>query len=333
MSADATLEFRHAIREAIIEEMERDETVVFFGEDVAAEQGGVFAVTPGIQERFAAGRVFDTPISELAITGAAFGAAVTGLRPIIEIMFGDFMGLSMDSLVNQSAKYWYLSNEQHSVPLVVRSAVGGGGRFGAIHSQTHATWFQAIAGLKIVFPSSPAEAKGLLKAAIRDDNPVIFLEHKRLYSVKAPAPEPGEVIPLGRARIARRGEDITIVSVGKGVPDALDAAERLAGDHAIDAEVIDLRTLRPLDVDTVLESVTRTNRLLAVEEGPAIGGWASGLLGQVAEHGLHDLDDAWLLTTGELPIPYSPTLEDAFIPGADAIAAAVRERGGVAAAG
>ncbi len=333
MSADATLEFRHAIREAIIEEMERDDTVVFFGEDVAAEQGGVFAVTPGIQERFAPGRVFDTPISELAITGAAFGAAVTGLRPIIEIMFGDFMGLSMDSLVNQSAKYWYLSNEQHSVPLVVRSAVGGGGRFGAIHSQTHATWFQAIAGLKIVFPSSPAEAKGLLKAAIRDDNPVIFLEHKRLYSVKAPAPEPGEVIPLGRARIARRGEDITIVSVGKGVPDALDAAERLAGDHAIDAEVIDLRTLRPLDVDTVLESVTRTNRLLAVEEGPAIGGWASGLLGQVAEHGLHDLDDAWLLTTGELPIPYSPTLEDAFIPGAEAIAAAVRERGGVAAAG
>ena len=189
MSADATLEFRHAIREAIIEEMERDDTVVFFGEDVAAEQGGVFAVTPGIQERFAPGRVFDTPISELAITGAAFGAAVTGLRPIIEIMFGDFMGLSMDSLVNQSAKYWYLSNEQHSVPLVVRSAVGGGGRFGAIHSQTHATWFQAIAGLKIVFPSSPAEAKGLLKAAIRDDNPVIFLEHKRLYSVKAPAPE------------------------------------------------------------------------------------------------------------------------------------------------
>ncbi len=250
MSADATLEFRHAIREAIIEEMERDETVVFFGEDVAAEQGGVFAVTPGIQERFGAGRVFDTPISELAITGAAFGAAVTGLRPIIEIMFGDFMGLSMDSLVNQSAKYWYLSNEQRSVPLVVRSAVGGGGRFGAIHSQTHATWFQAIAGLKIVFPSSPAEAKGLLKGAIRDDNPVIFLEHKRLYSVKALAPEAGEVIPLGRARIARGGKDLTIVSVGKGVPDALEAAERLAGEN-IDAEVIDLRTLRPLDLDAV----------------------------------------------------------------------------------
>jgi acetoin:2,6-dichlorophenolindophenol oxidoreductase subunit beta len=330
VSADGQLEFRHAIREAIIEEMERDESVVFFGEDIAAEQGGVFAVTPGIQERFGPERVFDTPISELAITGAAFGAAVTGLRPIIEIMFGDFMGLSMDSLVNQSAKYWYLSNEQRSAPLVVRSAVGGGGRFGAIHSQTHATWFQGIPGLKIAFPSSPAEAKGLLKAAIRDENPVIFLEHKRLYSVKGSAPaEADAVIPLGRANVARSGTDITLVSVGKGVPDALSAAEQLSEHDGIEAEVIDLRTLRPLDLETVLKSVARTNRLVAVEEGPATGGWASGLLGRVAEHGLHDLDDAWLLTTGELPIPYSPTLEDAFIPDADAIVAAVRERAGI----
>jgi pyruvate/2-oxoglutarate/acetoin dehydrogenase E1 component len=310
---------------------------VFFGEDIAAEQGGVFAVTPGIQERFGAERVFDTPISELAITGAAFGAAVTGLRPIIEIMFGDFMGLAMDSLVNQSAKYWYLSNEPRSVPLVVRSAVGGGGRFGAIHSQTHATWFQGVPGLKIAFPSSPAEAKGLLKAAIRDDNPVIFLEHKRLYSVKAPTHQthPGPehedaVIPLGRAHIARAGTDITIASAGKGVPDALSAAKQLAQQSGVQAEVLDLRTLRPLDLQAVLESVARTNRLLVVEEGPATGGWASGLLGQVAEHGLHDLDDAWLLTTGELPIPYSPTLEDAFIPGPEAITSAVRERAGIA---
>jgi pyruvate/2-oxoglutarate/acetoin dehydrogenase E1 component len=336
VSTEATLEFREAIRQAIIEEMEREESVVFFGEDVAAEQGGVFAVTPGIQDRFGAGRVFDTPISELAITGAAFGAAVTGLRPIIEIMFGDFMGLSMDSLVNQSAKYWYLSNEQRSVPLVVRSAVGGGGRFGAIHSQTHATWFQGVPGLKIVFPSSPAEAKGLLKASIRDDNPVVFLEHKRLYSVKEPVNpglESGEaVIPLGRARIARPGKDLTIATVGKGVSDALAAAVELAREDGIEAEIIDLRTLRPLDLDTVLESVGRTNRLLAVEEGPATGGWAAGLLGLIAEHGLHDLDDAWLQTTGELPIPYSPALEDAFIPDADAIAASVRERAGVGAA-
>ncbi len=325
----AELEFRAAIREAIIEEMERDESVVFFGEDVAAEQGGVFAVTPGVQELFGAERVFDTPISELALSGAAFGAAVGGLRPIIEIMFGDFMGLAMDSLVNQSSKYWYLSNEQRSVPLVVRSAVGAGGRFGAIHSQTHATWFQGVPGLKIVFPSSPAEAKGLLKGAIRDDNPVIFLEHKRLYSVKAPAPAAGEVLPLGKARIARAGTDVTIVSAGKGVPDALEAAEQLAGE-GVNAEIIDLRTLRPVDLDSVLGSVARTNRVLAVEEGPATGGWASGLLGRIAEHGLHDLDDAWLLATDELPIPYSPTLEDAFIPGAGAIASSVRERAGIA---
>jgi len=324
-----TLEFRAAIREAIVEEMERDESVVLFGEDVAAEQGGVFAVTPGIQERFGSARVFDTPISELALSGAAFGAAVAGLRPIIEIMFGDFMGLAMDSLVNQSAKYWYLSNEQRSVPLVVRSAVGGGGRFGAIHSQTHATWFQGIPGLKIAFPSSPAEAKGLLKGAIRDDNPVIFLEHKRLYSVKGEAPAAGdEVLPLGKALVARSGADVTIVSAGKGVADALEAADELAAD-GVRAEVVDLRTLRPLDLDTVLESVARTNRVLAVEEGPRTGGWASGLLGLVAEHGLHDLDDAWLLATDELPIPYSPTLEDAFIPGPAAIAAAVRERAGI----
>jgi pyruvate/2-oxoglutarate/acetoin dehydrogenase E1 component len=244
-------------------------------------------------------------------------------------MFGDFMALAMDSLVNQAAKFWYISGEQGTVPLVVRSAVGAGGRFGAIHSQTHGTWFQGVPGLKIAFPSSPAEAKGLLKGAIRDDNPVVFLEHKRLYSMKGPPPAPNEeVIALGRARIARGGDDLTIVSVGKGVVDALAAADALAGE-GISAEVVDLRTLRPLDLATVLESVARTNRVLAVEEGPRTGGWATGLLGAVAEEGLHDLDDAWILATAETPIPYSPTLEDAFLPGAEAIAQAVRSRLGV----
>jgi acetoin:2,6-dichlorophenolindophenol oxidoreductase subunit beta len=319
----SALEFRTAIRDALAEEIERDPAVVFFGEDVAAA-GGVFKATPGLHERFGDERVFDTPISELALAGAAYGAAVTGLRPVIEVMFGDFMALPMDSLVNQAAKFWYISNEQGTVPLVVRSAVGGGGRFGAIHSQMHGTWFQGIPGLKIVAPSSPAEAKGLLKASIRDDNPVLFLEHKRLYSVKGPEPEE-EVIPLGRARVARDGADLTIASISKGVADALAAADELAG-HGIDAEVVDLRTLRPLDVETVLASVARTNRLLAVEEGPRTGGWASGLLGAVAEGGLHDLDDAWILATGETPIPYSPALEDAFMPSADAIVATVRER-------
>jgi pyruvate/2-oxoglutarate/acetoin dehydrogenase E1 component len=320
------LEFRVAIREAIAEELERDPAVVFFGEDVAAA-GGVFNVTPGLQERFGTDRVFDTPISELALAGAAFGAAVTGLRPIVEVMFGDFMGLAMDSLVNQAAKFWFVSNEQGRVPLVVRSAVGGGGRFGAMHSQIHGTWFQGVPGLKIACPSSPAEAKGLLKAAIRDDNPVIFLEHKRLYSVRGPAPEV-ETIPLGTANVVRAGADVTVVALGKGVPDALAAADALMGE-GIDAEVIDLRCLRPLDTDTILASVARTNRLVAVEEGPRTGGWGAGVLGAVAEHGLHDLDDAWIVATADTPVPYSPTLEDAHIPDAEAIASAVRARLGM----
>jgi pyruvate/2-oxoglutarate/acetoin dehydrogenase E1 component len=323
----AELEFRVAIRDALAEELERDPTVVFFGEDIAAA-GGVFKATPDLYERFGPERVFDTPISELALAGAAFGAAVTGLRPVFEVMFGDFMGLAMDSLVNQAAKFWYISNEQGSVPLVVRSAVGGGGRFGAIHSQIHGTWFQGVPGLKIVCPSTPAEAKGLLKAAIRDDNPVIFLEHKRLYSVKGPAPQDGEVLPLGQARIARPGDDLTIVALGKNVSDALSAAEELAAD-GLSAEVIDLRCLRPLDIDTVLESLSRTQRLLAVEEGPRTGGWATGLLGAITERGLHDLDDAWIIATAETPVPYSPTLEDAFMPDTAAIVAEVRERLGV----
>jgi pyruvate/2-oxoglutarate/acetoin dehydrogenase E1 component len=322
----SSLEFRDAIRDALAEELERDPAVVFFGEDVAAP-GGVFAVTAELFERFGPERVFDTPISELALAGMAYGAAVTGLRPVLEIMFGDFMGLTMDSLVNQSAKFWYISSEQGSVPLVVRSAVGAGGRFGAMHSQTHGTWYQGVPGLKIAFPSSPAEAKGLLKAAIRDDNPVLFLEHKRLYSVKGPPPEQ-EIVPLGRAGVARRGDDLTIVSIGKGVPDALAAAAALV-DDGISAEVIDLRTLRPLDLQTVLESVARTNRLLAVEEGPRTGGWAAGLVGMAAERGLHDLDDAWIIATDETPIPYSPALEDAYVPDAGAILASVRSRAGV----
>jgi pyruvate/2-oxoglutarate/acetoin dehydrogenase E1 component len=322
------LEFRTAIRDALDEEIERDPSVVFFGEDVAAP-GGVFMTTPGLHEKHGQDRVFDTPISELAMAGAAFGAAVTGLRPVIEIMFGDFMGLPMDSLVNQSAKFWYVSNEQASVPLVVRSAVGAGGRFGAMHSQIHGTWFQGIPGIKVVGPSNPGDAKGLLKSAIRDDNPVIFLEHKRLYSIKGPHPTE-ETVPLGKAAVARDGSDVTIVSALRGVRDSLEAAEALAGD-GIDAEVIDLRSLRPLDHETVLESVAKTNRLMLVEEGTRVGGWAGNLLGIVTAEGLDHLDDAWIVATADTPAPYSPTLEDAWLPGAAEIAATVRERLGVAA--
>jgi acetoin:2,6-dichlorophenolindophenol oxidoreductase subunit beta len=318
----ATIEFRTAIRDAIDEELERDETVIFFGEDVA-KPGGVFAVTPGLQERHGPDRVFDTPISELAIAGAAFGAAVNGLRPVIEIMFGDFLPIAMDAIVNQAAKYWYLSQEQASVPLVIRSAVGAGGRFGAIHSQNPASWFMGVPGLKIVAPSTPGDAKALLKAAIRDDNPVLFLEHKRLYSVKGETGE--EVAELGRAAVRRSGADVTLVSAMKPVHDCLEAAERLA-EAGIDAEVIDLRTLRPFDKDTVLASVAQTNRLVVVEEGPRTGGWAGEVLATVAEEALEDLDDAWRIATPDQPIPYSPTLEDAFLPSAETIAAQIRER-------
>jgi acetoin:2,6-dichlorophenolindophenol oxidoreductase subunit beta len=321
------LEFRRAIRDALDEEIDRDPNVIFFGEDVALA-GGVFMTNPGLHEKHGQERVFDTPISELAMAGAAFGAAVTGLRPVIEIMFGDFMALPMDSLVNQAAKYWYVSNEQASVPLVVRSAVGAGGRFGAMHSQIHGTWFQGIPGIKVVGPSSPADAKGLLKSAIRDDNPVIFLEHKRLYSVKGPPPAE-ETVPLGKAAVVREGTDITIVSALRGVRDSLEAAEALA-DDGIDSEVVDLRSLRPLDHETVLESVAKTNRLMLVEEGPRVGGWAANLLGIVTAEALDELDDAWIISSGDIPAPYSPTLEDAWLPAAPEIAAGVRERLGVA---
>ena len=323
------LEFRRAIRDALDEEIQRDPAVIFFGEDVAAP-GGVFMTTPGLHEKHGPDRVFDTPISELALAGAAFGAAVTGMRPVIEIMFGDFMALPMDSLVNQSAKFWYVSNEQASVPLVVRSAVGAGGRFGAMHSQIHATWFQGIPGIKIVGPSNSADAKGLLKAAIRDDNPVIFLEHKRLYSTKGPEPTE-ETVPLGKAAVVREGGDVTVVSALRGVRDALEAADELAGD-GIDVEVIDIRSFRPLDHETVLESVAKTNRVLLVEEGTRVGGWAANLLGVVTAEGLDELDDAWIVSTGDTPAPYSPTLEDAWLPAGAEVAAAVRERLGVAAA-
>lgn len=319
-------ELRVAIRDAIAAEMERDERVLVFGEDVAVA-GGVFKVTEGLYERFGARRVFDTPISELALAGAAFGGAITGVRPVIEIMFGDFMALPMDSLVNQAAKYRYLSGGAATVPLVVRTAVGAGGRFGAIHSQNPGTWLHGIPGLKVVCPATPADGYALLRAAIRDDDPVVVLEHKRLYSLRGPVPD-GDVPVLtasGMARVVRPGADVTIVSVMKGVHDALGAAELLAAD-GIDAEVVDLRALRPLDVDGVIASVSRTHRLLAVEEGPQTGGWAAGLVGAVAAAALDELDDAWIVATPPTPVPFSPPLEDAFLPSAESIAAAVRER-------
>jgi len=317
-----TTTFRSAIRDALDEALADDERVILFGEDVAVA-GGVFATTTGLYDKYGPERVFDTPISELALAGAGFGSAVTGLRPVIEIMFGDFLTLAMDSLVNQTTKYWFLTEEQVSVPLTIRSVVGAGGRFGAIHSQMPVSWFMGVPGLKIVCPSTPADAKALLKASIRDDNPVLFFEHKRLYTLEGDLN--GATAELGKARVAREGRDITIVTAMKGVHDSLEAAEALDRD-GISAEVIDLRTLRPFDADTVRASVEKTNRIAVVEEGPQTGGWAGEVLATVAEQALGHLDDAWRMATPDTPIPYSPPLEDAFLPGADRIATEIRRR-------
>jgi acetoin:2,6-dichlorophenolindophenol oxidoreductase subunit beta len=318
----STVAFRTAIRDALDEELAADDRVILFGEDIAVA-GGVFATTTGLYDTYGAERVFDTPISELALAGAAFGSAVTGLRPVIEIMFGDFLTLAMDSLVNQATKYWFLTQEQVSVPLTIRSVVGAGGRFGAIHSQMPASWFMGVPGLKIVAPSNATDAKALLKASVRDDNPVLFFEHKRLYSLEGEVTD--EVGRLGEAAVVREGTDLTLATAMKSVHDALEAAEALEAD-GISVEVIDLRTLRPFDLETVLASVRKTNRIVVVEEGPLTGGWAGELLASVTEHALGHLDDAWRIATPNTPIPYSPPLEDAFLPGADRIASDVRRR-------
>jgi len=256
----ATVAFRTAIRDALDEELAADERVILFGEDVAVA-GGVFATTTGLYDKYGPERVFDTPISELALAGAAFGSAVTGLRPVLEIMFGDFLTLAMDSLVNQSSKYWFLTQEQVSVPLVIRSVVGAGARFGAIHSQMPISWFMGVPGLKIACPSTPADAKALLKAAIRDDNPVLFFEHKRLYTLEGEVN--GDLGRLGEAAVVREGSDITLVAAMKSVHDSLEAAEALEQDR-VSVEVIDLRTLRPFDLETVLTSVQKTGRIVVV---------------------------------------------------------------------
>jgi pyruvate/2-oxoglutarate/acetoin dehydrogenase E1 component len=323
----ARVDFKRGIWEALDEELERDEDVIFFGEDVAYA-GGVFQATAGLQERHGTERVFDTPISEMALSSAAFGSAATGLRPVFEIMFADFIALAMDSLINQSAKYWYLSNEQKSIPLTVRATVGGGGQFGAIHSQIPIPWLQGVPGLKVVAPATPFDAKGMLKAAIRDDNPVVFFEHKGLYSMKGELGGPDDVVPLGKAAVVREGSDLTVITAMRGVHDALEAAGRLA-ERGIDVEVVDLRSFRPIDAETIVASVERTGRALVVEEGPRTGGWAAEVLAVVTEGALGYLDDAWRLTMPDLPLPYSPPLEKAFLPGPDAITDAILSRAGI----
>jgi pyruvate dehydrogenase E1 component beta subunit len=319
----AELTYREAVARAIAQEMERDPTVCFIGEDVAAA-GGVFKTTEGLFDRFGPDRVRDTPISEQAIIGAAMGAAMNGLRPIAELMFSDFFAVCWDLVANQIAKTRYMTNGQVALPLVIRTANGGGVRFGAQHSQSVESWMMAIPGLKVVVPSTPVDMIGLFAAAVRDPDPVIVVEPKVLYSSKGEVPD-GEILDrLGTARVLRSGEDLTICALGAMVPKALAAAEVLAGD-GVSAEVIDVRSLVPLDVPAILDSVGRTSRLVTVEENPRLCGWGAEVASIVAEEGFFALDGPIVrVTTPHIPLPSADVLEDAAIPSVDRIVEGVR---------
>jgi acetoin:2,6-dichlorophenolindophenol oxidoreductase subunit beta len=317
------LSYREALRERLGEELRRDPTVVVFGEDVAAA-GGIFKVTEGLREEFGPERVRNTPISENVIVGAAIGAAAAGLRPVVEIMFADFLANAFDQLVNHAAKLQYMSGGQLRLPLVSRSAHGGGIGFAAQHSQAATSWLLPFPGIKIVAPSGASDAKYLLQAAIRDPNPVLFLEHKALYGAKETLPADGAPAPLGTPVVRRAGSDLTIVALAGTVPKALAAAELLAAE-GIECEVVDLRGLVPLDESVLVDSVARTGRLLVVEEEPGQGGWANLIVSGLAQRAWSSLREAPQVVSGAIsPVPYSPPLEQAFLPSVDGIAAAAR---------
>jgi pyruvate dehydrogenase E1 component beta subunit len=320
----AELTYREAVTRAIAQELEHDERVYFIGEDVAAA-GGVFKTTEGLQARFGANRVRDTPISEQAIIGAAMGAAMNGLRPIAELMFSDFFAVCWDIIANQIAKARYMTNGQVTLPLVIRTANGGGVRFGSQHSQSVETWAASVPGLKVVVPSTPVDMIGLFAAAVRDDDPVVVLEPKALYPTKGEVPD-GEIVDeLGVARIVRDGEDASICALGAMVPTALAAAQLLAGD-GVEAEVIDVRSLVPLDARSILASVAKTGHLFTVEENPRYAGWGAEVASIVTEEGFYDLDGPVVrITTPHLPLPAADALEDLAIPSPDAVAERVRK--------
>ncbi|HEX9124293.1 MAG TPA: alpha-ketoacid dehydrogenase subunit beta [Actinomycetota bacterium] len=319
----AELTYREAVARGLAQELERDPTVYFIGEDVAAA-GGVFKTTEGLIERFGRNRVRDTPISEQAIIGAVMGAAMNGLRPVAEIMFSDFFAVCWDIVANQIAKTRYMTDGQVSLPLVIRTANGGGVRFGAQHSQSVEAWAMAIPGLKVVVPSTPLDVIGLFAAAVRDPDPVIVIEPKVLYPTKGEVPD-GEIVDrLGVAKVLRPGTDVTIAALGAMVPKALEAAERLEAEGA-SAEVIDVRSLVPLDARTILDSVSRTGRLVTVEENPRLCGWGAEVASIVAGERFYDLDGPIVrVTTPHIPLPAADSLEDLAIPSADAIAEGAR---------
>jgi acetoin:2,6-dichlorophenolindophenol oxidoreductase subunit beta len=319
----AELTYREAVARGIAQEMARDPDVIFFGEDVA-KPGGVFKATVGLYEQFGPKRVRDTPISEQAIMGAAMGAAMTGLKPIAEIMFSDFFAVCFDYVANEFPKSRYMSNGQLKCPLVVRTGNGAGSRFGAQHSQSVENWCMMIPGLKVVAPSNPRDVIGLMAAAVRDPDPVIFFEHKSLYPTKGEVPD-GEIVDaLGSAKIVRAGRDATVLALALMVPRALEAAEKLAS-LGIDCEVIDVRSLVPLDTRTILGSIGRTHRLFTVEENPRLCGWGAEIVSIVADEAFYDLDGPPVrITTPHVPLPAADALEDMILPTADRIAETVR---------
>ena len=320
----AELTYREAVAEGIAQEMERDETVVFLGEDIA-KAGGVFKATVGLYDKFGPDRVRDTPISEQAILGAAMGAAMTGLKPVAEIMFSDFLAVCWDIVANQIAKSRYMTNGQVSMPLVIRTANGGGARFGAQHSQSVENWSMMIPGLKVVAPSTPADVKGLLAAAIRDPDPVMFFEQKSLYSSKGDVPEGEHIEEIGVAKVVREGSDVTIIALAAMVPRALDAADRLYSEAGISAGVVDLRSLVPLDTKTIFEQVEKTSRLVTVEENPRLCGWGAEISSIVAEERFWDLDMPIIrITTPHIPLPSADELEDMALPSVERIFETVR---------
>ena len=307
-----SVRYKTAITEAMREEMDRDEKVFIIGEDVDI-LGGVFKITRGFVQRFGRKRVRGTPISESAFIGLAAGAAMTGLRPIVEIMYMDFALVAMDQIVNQACSVSYMSGGRVRMPIVFRGQVGVGTREAAQHSRQFESWFVNTPGIKVVMPSTVYDAKGLLKAAIRDDNPVLYLENRTMYMSAEEVPEGEWIVPLGVARVRREGSDVTVVATGGAVSKALAAADTLAG--RIEAEVIDPRTLSPLDMETILASVRKTGRLLVVQEGPPMASFGAEVIRRAAEEGFGDLrKPPRLLAARGVPVPFSPALEDAFIP-------------------
>jgi pyruvate dehydrogenase E1 component beta subunit len=314
----AELSYRDAVSAGIAQEMRRDPALVMLGEDIAAA-GGVFKTTVGLLDEFGPDRIKDTPISEQAILGAAMGAAMTGIPVIAEIMFSDFFAVCFDIIANEMAKARYMTDGQVSVPVVVRTANGGGSRFGAQHSQSVENWTMMIPGLKVVAPSTPADVVGLMASAVRDPDPVIFHEHKSLFATKGEVPDGEHVVPLGEANVVREGSDVTIVALALMVHRALEAADRLA-EEGISAEVIDLRTLVPLDTNAVLQSVAKTGRLYTVEENPRLCGWGAEVASIVADEAFWDLDaPVRRITTPHIPLPSAESLEDLALPSVDRI--------------